>query len=64
MSEVKCNQCSWEGDAADCDACLSAHHDVRCPQCGTTNVDTSKLVQQYKEAGSEYSYGDDNTLKT
>lgn len=62
MYEIKCNQCEWEGDAADCESYHSPEHDVICPQCGTTNVNTSKLAQQYREVGSEYCYGDDNTL--
>ena len=63
IPEVRCKQCGWQGDAADAEPCLSSYHDLRCPQCGTSNLDTSGLNKSWAEAGEEYGYGDDNFLQ-
>ena len=62
-AEVRCYKCGWKGAADDCNACISPLHDLKCPKCGTTDLDTSGLNQRHKEAGNEYSYGNDNYLK-
>lgn len=64
MKEVKCNQCGWEGDAEECKPCFSAYHDLRCPGCRSTNLDTSELNKRWKAAGQEYGYGNHNVLGT
>ena len=56
---AKCNQCDYEAKGSAFDACFSAYHDLRCPKCGTTDVDTS---EENKELKGEYGYGDDNFL--
>lgn len=37
--KATCNKCGFSGNPDDFDACLSTHHDLRCPKCGTTNID-------------------------
>lgn len=58
---VKClsNGCRYEGEADEFPGCLSPYHDLRCPKCGTTNLDTSEVAK----ALSNYGYGDDNCLR-
>lgn len=63
IPEVSCKQCGWEGDAADAEPNLSPYHDLRCPHCGTTNLDTTGLQQSWAAAGKEYGYGTDNFLQ-
>lgn len=52
----RCNQCGFQGDPSEFDPCLSPYHDLRCPKCGTTNIDTS-------DQGEEYGYGKSNFLR-
>lgn len=52
-----CNGCGFTGDGDDFDAAFSAYHDLRCPKCGTTNIDTS-------DAPKGYGFGNHNTLDT
>jgi len=62
MLEVKCNQCGWQGDAADCEPASSPYHDLLCPECGTSNLDTTGLRESWARSGNEYGYGDNNFL--
>lgn len=34
-----CLQCGFSANPEEFSACLSAYHDLRCPECGTTNID-------------------------
>lgn len=34
-----CLQCGFSGSPEEFNACLSPYHDLRCPECGTTNID-------------------------
>lgn len=61
-AHVVCNRCSHSDTPDNFDACLSSYHDMRCPKCGGTNIDTSKMAAEWKAAGREYGYGDNNTL--
>jgi Zn finger protein HypA/HybF involved in hydrogenase expression len=36
-----CNQCGFSADPDKFDPCLSPYHDLRCPECGTTDVRNS-----------------------
>lgn len=56
---VTCLGCTWSGPAEKCTPALSVYHDLRCPECGTTNLDTSAIIA----ADPSYGYGDDNTLR-
>lgn len=51
-SIATCNQCGFSASPEEFDACLSPYHDLRCPECGTTDVDWTNGI--YK----------DNTLVT
>lgn len=57
--QVKCNECEWTGDADDCPPSLSIYSDLRCPKCGTTNLDTSDVNKKL----ADYGFGDDNSLR-
>lgn len=59
---AKCNGCGFEGDVKEFDDCASVYHDVRCPVCGTTAVNTSKVNAYHRAEGSSYAWGDDNML--
>ncbi len=34
-----CRQCGFSEQPDKFDVCLSPYHDLRCPECGTTNID-------------------------
>lgn len=53
----KCNNCGYEAKVDDFDAAMSVYHDLKCPKCGTTNLDTSDIAETW-------GYGDDNSLQT
>jgi predicted nucleic-acid-binding Zn-ribbon protein len=55
--DVVCLGCGYKGKTETFDSCLSPYHDLRCPKCGTTNLDTSELGKQ-----EGYGYGNGNTL--
>jgi S-layer homology domain len=41
----------FEAEAKQFDDCASVYHDIRCPACGTTAIDTSRVNQSYREHG-------------
>jgi phage FluMu protein Com len=49
---MKCNRCNFEGTPNEFEASFSVYHDVKCPKCGTTNIDTSDI--------RNYDYGENN----
>lgn len=59
---AKCKGCGFEAEVKDFNDCASVYHDVRCPECGTTAVDTSQVNAYYRAAGSTYGWGDENML--
>lgn len=36
---VTCNRCGFSGKTDDFEPCLSAQHDLKCPDCGSTDID-------------------------
>jgi hypothetical protein len=52
--------CEYEGSVDTFKPAMSPYHDMRCPKCGTTNVDTSALKAAL---GDDYGYGDRNSLE-
>ncbi len=38
-SVATCNQCGFSASPEEFEPCLSPYHDLRCPECGTTDVD-------------------------
>ncbi len=62
MAIIKCNQCHWAGPTEECKPCSNVYHDMYCPECGTSNLDTSDFNREWKEGGRAYGYGDDNVL--
>jgi hypothetical protein len=59
---ARCKGCGFEDDVKKFDDCVSVYHDVRCPRCGTTAIDTSQVNAFYRAEGSAYGWGDDNML--
>lgn len=61
----KCNgeECGYVGEADTFDGCATPYHDMRCPKCGTTDVDTSDINKEWAGRGEEYGYGDGNSLR-
>jgi hypothetical protein len=64
MTTVICEECSWKGSPDDCGTSSSVYHDLTCPKCGTSNLDTSDLRKEFESQGRKYGYGDHNTLET
>jgi predicted RNA-binding Zn-ribbon protein involved in translation (DUF1610 family) len=60
--KAHCNGCGFEGEADTFNPCPTAWHDLRCPSCGTTDINTSAINASWKEEGKIYGYGDDNCL--
>jgi len=52
--------CGYEGAVSKFKMAPSPYHDMRCPECGTTHVDTSEIKAKL---GDEYGYGKNNTLE-
>jgi len=50
--------CGWEGPASECKPSMSIYSDMRCPKCGTSNLDTSDCLAK----DPNYGYGEDNSL--
>ena len=65
MSQVTvwCESCGWEGPAEQAMTAFSVYHDLQCPECGTTYLDTSGLNKDWASRGQKYAYGDGNTIE-
>ena len=61
--KAKCYQCGFSGDVSKFNDVMSIYHDICCPRCGTTRIDTSEINLTLKKEGREYGYGDDNFLR-
>lgn len=59
--KAKCQRegCGYEGHPDTFGGCMTPYHDLRCPKCGTTNVDTSEILKE----DPIYGYGENNCLK-
>lgn len=55
-----CNGCGFTAHPDGFKPCTSAYHDLRCPKCGTTDIDTTKVNKAWKERGKMYIFGDHN----
>ena len=55
--------CGFEGPVEEFPGCLTSYHDMCCPKCGTTRVDTSNINLDWKQRGMIYGYGDHNSLE-
>lgn len=64
MAIIKCGRCEWEGPPEKCKASMNPYHDMYCPECGTSNLDTSELNAEWRLQGRKYGYGDGNVLNT
>ena len=59
-AKVRCCECGYYGPWQEFPAAGSAYHDLRCPKCSTTNLDTSECLAE----DSGYGYGKGNTLES
>lgn len=57
-----CNQCGFTAPPEEFDASMSAYHDLKCPKCGTTAVDTSNVKKDWEKRHDCYGFGNNNTL--
>lgn len=39
IKNPRCEQCGFTASPDEFDASISAYHDLKCPKCGTTNID-------------------------
>jgi predicted Zn-ribbon and HTH transcriptional regulator len=60
--KAKCKQCGFYDDADKFEPTMSVYHDMRCPKCGTTAIDTSEINAAWKQKGDVYGYGDNNFM--
>lgn len=56
-------RCTFEGTADEFKGSMGVYHDMRCPKCGTTHIDTSDVNAKWAAEGRDYGYGDNNVLK-
>lgn len=64
MPKCQREDCGFEGSADDFHPCFGVYHDMRCPECGTTEVDTEDIFEEWATEGRKYGYGKHNTLDT
>ena len=57
LPTIACNRCRHTGCVSTYKTPLSVYHDLKCPRCGSTDVNTAPL-----NALGDYDYGDNNTL--
>lgn len=66
MPKCRMEDCGYEGTADEfgeaARRAVTLYHDVRCPRCGTTKVDTSDIARAWAERGEVYGYGNNNSL--
>jgi len=62
MANVICLGCGHIDDVDNFVGSISVYSDMRCPKCGTTEVDTSEVNKEWAARGEKYGYGDDNSL--
>lgn len=60
---IRCKRCGWNGAPHDADVSHSPYHDMKCPVCGTTQIDTSEINKAWAAEGKIYGYGDNNVLQ-
>lgn len=60
---ILCKGCGWKGSPDETEPSVSPYHDMSCPKCGTTNLDTSEINKAWAANGDRYGYGDRNSLQ-
>lgn len=65
MANARCLQrdCGYYGLSKSFKVCVGVYHDLRCPKCGTTDIDTTEIAAEWENRGEEYGYGNNNTLE-
>lgn len=46
MPKCQRDDCGFEGHADELKPCFGVYHDMRYPECGTTDVDTENLFNE------------------
>ena len=59
---VKCNGCGFKENDNCFKESSSPYHDLMCPKCGTTDLDTSELYFEWGKFNRLYGFGKDNTI--
>lgn len=54
-----CKECGYTSTSNNFHTCQSPYHDLRCPKCQTTHINTTDLFK----LKNKYGYGNNNTLK-
>lgn len=58
----ECKMCGFKGNADEFKAAFDAYHDMKCPVCDTTAVDTTDVSEEWAKNGKVYSFGKNNVL--
>lgn len=54
--------CGHQGPADGFKPAIGVYHDMHCPKCGTTQVDTTDIFEEWAARGEHYAYGKHNVL--
>jgi predicted nucleic-acid-binding Zn-ribbon protein len=56
---AKCKRCHYSDTPDFFDASESLYHDLKCPKCGTTDIDTSQISEEFRD----YGFGTNNMMQ-
>jgi hypothetical protein len=56
---AKCKRCDYKNTPDLFDASDSPYHDLKCPMCGTTDIDTSLISNEFRD----YGFGTNNLMQ-
>ena len=62
MAILKCLRCNHKDREYNFLPSFSPYHDVLCPKCHSSNVDTAELNKEWTDRGDKYGYGNGNVL--
>jgi predicted nucleic-acid-binding Zn-ribbon protein len=54
-----CKRCYYRNTPDFFDGSDSVYHDLKCPKCGTTKIDTSEISKEFRD----YGFGPDNFMQ-
>ena len=61
MPKCERARCGFEGPVEDFKGSLDFYHDMQCPKCHTSAIDTTDVFDEWAKV---YGYGKNNTLVT
>lgn len=59
---AKCTKCGYSAHPDRFNTSFTPYHDLKCPKCGTTEIDTTLIKKAWSRDGLVYHYGENNTL--